>query len=862
MGVQSIIDLIQAIARQRGRGDAGPLMMLRQLDGAPGERISHLPVDGELAQAWVAMTSAPFRPHHAQALTALRRGEPVALAAADPDVAMTAHLLVYATLIPDPQATALVLASDDQGAQLIGAQLDRLNHELPYSLRLAAALVGPDRRAAAQARIVIATPEALHARLLRHHDRAWRLFWSCLRIVALPEIQRYAGVAGAHLADLLLRLQRVAAAHAGGHVPSLLATTLEVADLEPALEGLLGQPWRVVAADDGPRAAVALAVWRGTAGRLREAAELAATLRRQGHHVHILCAPLDAALVTPLVSDLTGITYGPEALPAQVLVAIGYPGSQSALRRLLRSGYQAVIVVLGELPHELALARHVESLLTGPVSSWPAPAANAYVTAQHVLCAASEQPLTAAEVEAWGAQEIVARLVAQGQLVDLPDPEVAWKPAAADDPYSEWSLCSSSGNAVIARNEQGQLIGVLDPSGFERWAFPNAALPPGAGGLRVLARDEEAGSVVLRPEANLRHTYPLRRCQVTVRDTRDTRMLAGAGRAGWGRVVVDEEIYGYREATPGGAPAEIALKPPLAARWIAPACWFELPMDLQLPDQLAGWSLAAALSLRALATFTDVVPCYDPEARRIYLVDAQPGGNGLAAWVYTHAEELLPLAYDVALACRGDALLEPLSRVDMDWLLALLGRRAEELPALDRSRPAEVAPPPARSEEPLGAPPALILSPAPPEAAPGRRPAPNEPARPARGRDRPAAPDLGVPRPQARGQRDNEPDARPDPAALIARLRRQREQREATRAAHKAQPARHADQPPEVEPRFAAGERVFCLPYGDGVVQASRVENGREVLTVVFPDYGELTIDPSVSLVRKLADMPRDEGDP
>ena len=37
--MQSIIDIIQAIARQRGRGDTVPLVLLRQIDSAPGERM-------------------------------------------------------------------------------------------------------------------------------------------------------------------------------------------------------------------------------------------------------------------------------------------------------------------------------------------------------------------------------------------------------------------------------------------------------------------------------------------------------------------------------------------------------------------------------------------------------------------------------------------------------------------------------------------------------------------------------------------------------------------------------------------------------------------------------------------------------
>ena len=36
---------------------------------------------------------------------------------------------------------------------------------------------------------------------------------------------------------------------------------------------------------------------------------------------------------------------------------------------------------------------------------------------------------------------------------------------------------------------------------------------------------------------------------------------------------------------------------------------------------------------------------------------------------------------------------------------------------------------------------------------------------------------------------------------------------------------------------------------------ASRVEDGQEILTVSFASYGDLTIDPAKSLVRKLDDV-------
>lgn len=978
--MEQFIDIIPTIARQRGRGDTSPLLLLRQLDGAPGERISHLPVDSELEQAWVALTGEPFRPHQAQALTAFRRGEPVALLAADPNVVMTAYLLLYATLPPAPETMALVLVPDDAAAQAVRARLEQINQDLPRALNLAVTLVEAERRPDYYARIVIATTATLHSRLLRHHDRAWQLFWSRLRMVVLPDLQRYAGVAGAHLSCLLPRLQRIAAAHAGGHTPNLVGTLFDIAEAEPALLALLGQPWRVVAADDGQQAATTFAVWRGANSHLREAAEVAATIRKYGYQVHIACGRIECASLAPFVGDLPGVTFGPEA-PAgvQALITVGFPGSHSALRRMLRSGYQAVVLIFGDLPHEQALARHVDSLLSDPSTRWPPAPLNAYVAAQHILCAATEQPLTEAEVEAWGTREIVNWLAGHGQLVDLPDDEAAWKPThAADDPYAEFSLLASSGGAIVARGDSGPLIALLDPTNFERWTFPGAALPPGAGGFRVMARDEDAGSITLRHESNGRRTYPLRRCEVTLREERETRALSGGRQIGWGRVFVSEEIYGYRESAAANPPVDLALKPALTARWTATACWFTLAIDVQAPGQLIGWCLAAALPLRALASFTDIVPCYDHETRRLYLVDAQPGGSGLAAWIYTQAEELLPLAYDVALACRSDALLEPLSRADMDWLLAILGGRPGGMLAVERPQPTAPAwvqarptpapsrqspvvsrrdrnegeralPPPSAADErpaplrsapikPVSAareqpadtkgaasnPPPPVHQPPPaansaaawldepmtppqrqtphterraehpkrhavpprPAAQPQPRadnqaPPPGEQARssttPADRRKPPAIhphqanlPGVEPPQPQNTAGRPGSAappdDEQPNAAALIERLRRQRRQREA----NQPPPARHDDRhanapslrsPQPGEPRFKAGERIFCLPYGDGVVRTSRIEDGRELLTVAFPDHGELTINPAVSLVRKLEDAPPPDDD-
>ena len=853
--MHSISDIIQAIARQRARGDSTPLIMLRALDEMPGERVSHLPINPHLAQAWLAYTGEPFRPHQAHALAALRRGEPVALRAASVDVAATLQLLARAALAEAQSATVLALAFDDNHARALHTAFDAANQSLPRPLQ-ASATTTAELRVDPFARLIIATPEALHDRVLRHRARAWSAFWNGVRLIVIPDVHRFTGVAGAHLADLLMRTYRVAAAH--GASPGFLASLMRLNDPTPALSALLGRSWRVIDADDGPRPATVAAIWQGSGAWLRETAELVTLLRRQSYRVHVLCDALVRVALAAAIGDSADVTVGSDPQPAQVLVCAGFPGSVSAFRRLLASGYQAVIAVLGELPQEQALARQVSVTLEGPLNSWVPQPANVYVLAQHVVCAANELPLTAADVDAWGCAEVVARMAANQQLIELPDNESLWIPAGEHDPYTEFSVLAASGGAITARSEQPRIRERLDPTLFERWAFAGAALPPGIGGLRVVMRDEEEGSISLRLETSGRRTYPLRRGQVVIRDTNEERVLFHNHQMAWGRVVAQEMIYGWRELSPGASPADTALTAPLESRWVAPACWFDIPIAIQVQGQFIGWCLTAAVTLRALASFTDLVPLYDHERRRLFFVDAQPGGNGLAQWLYQHAEEVLQVAYDVALACRADPLLEPLSRVEQDWLLALLGRAPVEPPR--RGEPSVAVPPPAQQSDrrqPAGSP-HTPQSPAmhpgqrqpltPSESPQAVRAEPVQPSREERAstpREALSAPDRSKPAAAQSDERSETPDA----AALIERLRRQREQRERAKdRGMRVAPARETDVPL----RFAAGDRIFCLPYGDGEVLDSRIEDGREVLTVRFPDYGELSIDPALSLVRKL----------
>jgi len=679
-------ELIQQLAHQRRRGDVSPLAMLRALDPSPAASIAHLPIANALSQAWYACAGEPFRPHQAHALGALRRGDPVVFQGGGAAIWDSFALLSCVIAGDDPHSTALILLPHEQNVAPLVARLNALAAAVPARYQLPATGIIGERDGDPRARCVVTTADRLHDRLLRNHERGWRGFWRGLSIISIADLDHSTGVRAAHLSDLLFRLQRIALIRRG-RMPLILGSIIMLDGCAAALQPLLGQPWRIVPADDGGHDGGLLAVWQSEGARLRDISEIADATHRRGLRTHILCSPIERAALVPSLGDLDGVHIGQVFTPADVLIYLGAPPANGLIRRWLHDGCRMMVIVLGGQPHEIALASQTESLLRLPWTLVPPPPPNTTITARHVLCAAAETPLGNDEIEAWGAGAITDRLLALGCLVEAPGLEPSWRPAPGfGDPHEDLDLQTADGRLVSVRAESGQDLGQIDAAAYERWSHVGAALPPLSGGMHVIASDPTGELRTVRLEHGGRRTLPLRRCSLTVRDER------GANphdRSAWGRVTVDETVYAYREAMPYGDIATHQLPVPRVTVWNAPACWIELGEAVEDDAQLTGWCVVGAVAASHLCQFVDLVPVFEAATRRLYLVDAHPGGNGLAREVFVWIATLLPMALEVADACIGDPLLAVAAQRDRTWLAERLGR----LPAALHADAVPVTPP-------------------------------------------------------------------------------------------------------------------------------------------------------------------------
>ncbi len=117
-----------------------------------------------------------------------------------------------------------------------------------------------DARKAVRTRgdIVVSNPDMLHQGILPHHTK-WAQFFEALRYVVIDELHTYRGVFGAHVANVLRRLQRICRFY--GSEPTFILCSATIANPQELAERLLEQPVVAVAESGAPSGEKQLLLW-------------------------------------------------------------------------------------------------------------------------------------------------------------------------------------------------------------------------------------------------------------------------------------------------------------------------------------------------------------------------------------------------------------------------------------------------------------------------------------------------------------------------------------------------------------------------------------------------------------------------
>lgn len=370
-----------------------------------------------------------------------------------------------------------------------------------------------------RSRWIFSNPDMIHLSMLRNHAR-WAVFLRNLRFIVVDECHYYRGIFGSNVAMVLRRLVRLCARYGGdGPGPTVIFASATTASPAATASELLGHTVVEVTEDGSPQGGRTVALWepalltdligengapvRRSAGA--EAARVMADLMAEGARTLTFVRSRRGAELTALgararledvAPDLAGLVasyragylaedrrdleralsdgrlrglattnaleLGVDIAGLDAVVLAGFPGTVASFwqqaGRAGRRGQSALIVLIArDDPLDTYLVHHPAALLDKPIERVVIDPVNPYVLGPQLLCAATELPLTEAEVRTWNAEAVASSLVDDGLLRRRPS---GYFPAPGVDPHPAVDIRGSSGGQIaILETGTGRMLG-------------------------------------------------------------------------------------------------------------------------------------------------------------------------------------------------------------------------------------------------------------------------------------------------------------------------------------------------------------------------------------------------------------------
>jgi DEAD/DEAH box helicase domain-containing protein len=507
------------------------------------------------------------------------------------------NLPVLHMLSVDPRARALYLyptkaLAQDQARSLAELQVPALRHAIydgdtPQGERAAI------RK---RANLVLTNPDMLHVGILPHHD-LWGDFLANLALVVVDEAHVYRGVFGSHVANVLRRLRRLAAAY--GTDPRFVLTSATIANPVDLAQELTGLDFGLVDRDGAPRGEREIVMCNPPlldehtgrrASSLSEAAALFADLvkgdvrticfarsRRAAELIYRFAkdrlddpererqiAPYRAGYTPQQRRELERRLAGGELLGVvatsalelgidighlDAAISVTFPGTVASLRqqwgRAGRRRRGLALYVAGDDALDQFFCRHPEEFLDRPVEAAILHHASEFIHMRHLLTAAYEAPLEPGDAEVLGEdlETFADRLVAAGQLRKQAG---RWLPRRAGFPAGQVSLRSASPDSfTIVEAGEGELLGFVEAERAFSTVHAGAVYLHLGESYEVEELDIDGRRALVRPALGDYYTQPKIETETFIESERDTRTALGA-RLSFGVVSVTEQVVAYQ----------------------------------------------------------------------------------------------------------------------------------------------------------------------------------------------------------------------------------------------------------------------------------------------------------------------------
>ena len=619
-------------------------------------RVSPLPADlhPELAAALGASGVEALYDHQADALEAAWRGPAIVTTGTASGKSLCFNLPTLEVLLRDAKARALYLYPTKALAQDQARAISRLG----LANRIRPAIYDGDtpresrNEIRRKSNLIFTNPDMLHIGILPHHDR-WSALFANLAVVVVDEAHTYRGVFGSHVANVLRRLRRIAAAY--GTQPRFLLASATIANPLELAERLTGlEDFALIDADGSPTAGRRIAIWNPPVtdealglrrSALAEAAELLAQLVATGARTICFARSRKAVelltriardelerlgagelgeLVMPYRAGYTpeqrreiearlsagelravvttdALELGIDVGTLDAAVVVAFPGTIASLRQMWgRAGRRRrglAVYVAGADALDQFFARHTDDFLGRPVESAILDHESEEIHLAHLLCAAHEGPLSQRDEEFFGPRTLafLERLEGLGELRERAGQFVLR--ARERYPAGEVSLRSASPDSfAIVEVASGEVVGGTEAARAFSTLHPGAIYLHMGRSFHVRELDLETRRALVEPFDGDWYTQPKRETDTLIERLLDRRDALGLSLS-FGRVLVTETVLAYqrRRLSDHREIDLTALELP-STRFATQAMWFELDADVLggFPPELLLGSLHAA----------------------------------------------------------------------------------------------------------------------------------------------------------------------------------------------------------------------------------------------------------------------------
>lgn len=696
---------------RRGYSSRGYPVHLRQIPSkSPIYAELSDPLPGPIRDALRKIGVDQLYTHQCVAVEAARAGShPLVVTSTASGKSLTYLLPILEHLLTDRSARALLLFPIKALEQ---DQLKMLQALLPPGHGIDAAILDGDTPAPRRAKLreeppqlLLSNPDILHLSLLPHHAK-WLKLWRNLRYVVLDELHTYRGVFGSHIAHVLRRLRRVAAAY--GTRPQFIACSATISNPLGLSEQLTGLRFQLIDADGAPQLGKRFLLINPTGSPYTEATDLLLRCLRKGlktiafakarkiaELIAMWARQADPTLGSRLAAYRAGFTaderraierglfteqlagvvstsaleLGIDVGGLDACLLVGYPGSITSTwqrgGRVGRGRREALIILIA-LPDALDqyFFRHPDDFFSRPYEAAIVDPGNRQILTAHLVAAASEVPLRSDDSFYAAEKELIQSLHDQGRLLLSAD-GTEWY-ARERHPQRRINI-RSLGEAYTILDQTGRVIGTIDGIRAIHECHPGAIYLHQGQQYESLSLDLVQHKVHAKPVTVEYYTTPL-----AEKDTEILEILQSQDHQGipyhLGRLKVTERVLGYERRRIFGQDKIGSYRldlPPQTFETVG--LWFEVPDGLKATVETAGFyfmgsihavehAMIGLFPLYALCDRSDIggisYPIHPQVARAaIFIYDGYPGGIGLTERGFQVLPELFLKTRQLLEAC-------------------------------------------------------------------------------------------------------------------------------------------------------------------------------------------------------------------